>query len=116
MLLLYIKTRVAEDLSDEINFCFTDDYAFVANFRASHNIDLKGRQSCDKWNGGNKMMSTWIVMVAIFVFIYGMFSKRKFVSVVAALLVICIVTFDPGVVKTFGELAPAMGGPIEGLE
>jgi uncharacterized SAM-binding protein YcdF (DUF218 family) len=44
-------------------------------------------------SGGNEMLNVFILLIATLAFMYGMFVKRKVIMIIAALLVIGIITF-----------------------
>lgn len=58
------------------------------------------------------MLNVFILLIATLAFMYGMFVKRKVIMIIAALLVIGIITFDPQTLKYLAELGPQIGGPM----
>lgn len=57
-----------------------------------------------------------ILCMAVLVFIYGWITKRKIMSIVAALFAVGVFVYDPATATEIGELASRVGGPIAPLE
>ncbi|RFB33499.1 hypothetical protein DZB86_27180 [Bacillus sp. RC] len=57
-----------------------------------------------------------ILCMAVLLCIYGWITKRKIMSIVAALLAVGVFVYDPATAKEIGELASHVGGPIAPLE
>lgn len=57
-----------------------------------------------------------ILCMAVLVCIYGWITKRKIMSIVAALFTVGVFVYDPATAKEIGELASRVGGPIAPLE
>ena len=57
-----------------------------------------------------------ILCTAVLVCIYGWITKRKIMSIVAALFAVGVFVYDPATAKEIGELASRVGGPIAPLE
>jgi hypothetical protein len=54
--------------------------------------------------------------MAVLVCIYGWITKRKIMSIVAALFTVGVFIYDPATAQEIGELASRVGGPIAPLE
>lgn len=57
-----------------------------------------------------------ILCLAALVCIYGWITKRKIMSIVAALFAVGVFVYNPATAKEIGELASRVRGPIAPLE